>query len=126
MDFFKPPVFKGRPQMERDTRIVEETGSKIKQAAGEAVDSAQRFAENAGEALGSTGERLSQSLRGSGKIGEAAEAVSRGVKHTAEYLQEEGMRGIVEDLEVLIRRYPLQTLALGVGCGYLLSRLRSD
>ena len=48
------------------------------------------------------------------------------LRKTAEYFQEEGMSGIVEDLELLIRRYPLQTLLLGMGCGYLLSRLRSE
>ncbi len=59
-------------------------------------------------------------------MGEAADAVSRGVKQTAEYLQGQGMSGILGDLEGLIRRYPLQTLLVGVGCGYMLSRLRPD
>ena len=113
--------------MERDKINLEETtGSTIKKAATETSDSVERMTDRAGEALGSTAQNLRQHLPGAGKASDAAEAVSRGVKHTAEYLQEEGMSGIVEDLEILIRRYPSQTLLLGVGCGYLLSRLRTD
>ncbi len=65
-------------------------------------------------------------MPGGAKISEAMDTLSQGAKHTAEYLHEEGLSGIVEDMEVLIRRYPLQTLLLGVGCGYILSRLRPD
>jgi hypothetical protein len=46
------------------------------------------------------------------------------VRQTGQYLREEGMSGIMEDLEVLIRRYPLQALLLGAGFGFLLSRIR--
>ncbi len=113
--------------MEREKLSLEETtGSTIKKAATETLDSAERVTARAGEALRSAAESLRQHLPGGGKAGEAVEAVSRGVKQTADYLREEGIGGIVEDLEILIRRYPLQTLLLGVGCGYLLSRLRPD
>ena len=113
--------------MEREKLNLDEiTGSSIKKAATETVDSAAKMTERVGEALGSAGQTLRQHLPGMEKASEAAETVTRSVKQTADYLQAEGMSGIVEDLEVLIRRYPLQTLLLGVGCGYLLSRLRTD
>lgn len=114
--------------MEREKLIIEESvGSTLKQAAKETVESAgSSIREHAGEALGSAAESLRRRLPEGGTVGEAAAAMSRGAKHTADYIQEEGLSGIVEDLEVLIRRYPLQTLLVGLGCGYLLSRLRPD
>ncbi len=109
--------------MEREKLSLEEAiGSAIKNVASDTAHSAQKLTGRAEEVLDSASEQFS----GSGTFGEAAEAVSQGVRRTADYLQQEGMSGIVEDLELLIRRYPLQALMVGVGCGYLLSRLRTD
>jgi hypothetical protein len=113
--------------MERDKLSMEEAvGSTLKRAAQDTGASAADMSERATDALASAGESLRRHMPESGMMGEAAHAMSRGVRQTAHYLQGEGMSGIIEDLEVLIRRYPLQTLLVGVGSGYLLSRLRSD
>ena len=113
--------------MEREKQSLEESiGSTLKRAANDTAASAESISEQAGEALGSAAENLRRGLPESGTAGEAAAAISSGVKQTVDYLQTEGMSGMVEDLEVLIRRYPLHTLLVGVGCGYLLSRLRPD
>ena len=102
--------------MDREEPVV----STLKNAARSAAGSAERISDRVGESVGSN---LRQSIPGSGKVDEAVEAATRRIKQTADYVQQEGMSGIVEDLELLIRRYPLQTLLLGMGCGYLLSRL---
>lgn len=113
--------------MEREKLNLEESvGSTIKRGTAATLETAEKVTTGAGEALGSAAESLRQHLPGGAKVGEAVDTLSRGAKHTADYLREEGLSGIVEDLEVLIRRYPLQTLLLGVGCGYVLSRLRPD
>ncbi|MBA2486629.1 MAG: hypothetical protein H0V35_11130 [Nitrospira sp.] len=113
--------------MEREKMGLKETdGSTIRGAATDTFESAENMTRKAGDAIGSAAESLRQAMPGGGKMGDAAETISRGVQQTADYLQREGMGGIVEDLETLIRRYPLQTLLLGVGCGYLVSRLRTD
>ena len=104
----------------------ESVGATLKRAAKETVASTASITEQAGEALGSATDSLRRQLPTSGTVSDAAAAMSRGVKQTADYLQKEGASGIVEDLEVLIRRYPLQTLLVGLGCGYILSRLRPD
>ena len=108
--------------MEREKLSLEEAiGSAIKNVASDTAHSAHKLTGRAEEMVDSASEHFS-----GGTIGEAAEAVSQGVRRTADYLQQEGMGGVVEDLELLIRRYPLQALMLGVGCGYLLSRLRPE
>ena len=81
--------------MEREKLIIEESvGSTLKQAAKETVESAgSSIREHAGEALGSAAESLRRRLPEGGTVGEAAAAMSRGAKHTADYIQEEGPRG---------------------------------
>lgn len=111
--------------MEREKLNLEEAiGTPMKNAARDAATSAEKVTERVSEALGSAGDTLRQHVPD--RMSEAADAVSHGIRETADYFQEEGLRGIVEDVEVLIRRYPLQTLLVGMGCGYLLSRLRSE
>ena len=113
--------------MEREKLSMDESvGSTLKRAAKDTAASTAGLSEQATEALGSAGETLRRHLPDSGMMGEAADAMPRVFKQTADYLKGEGMSGIIEDLEVLIRRYPLQTLLVGVGCGYLLSRFRPD
>jgi hypothetical protein len=103
-----------------------QTGSAIRGAATDTMASADRVTVRAGEVLESAADNLREHLPDSGKVGEMADVVSRGVKQTSVYLQKQGVSGIVDDLEILIRRHPLQTLLVGFGCGYLLSRIRTD
>jgi hypothetical protein len=110
--------------MEREKLNLEDAiGTSGKKAAKDAATAEEKMTERVSEAMGSAGDSLRQHMPE--RVSEAADAVSRRVRETADYFREEGLRGIVEDVEVLIRRYPLQTLLLGMGCGYLLSRLRS-
>jgi uncharacterized protein YjbJ (UPF0337 family) len=52
----------------------------------------------------------------------AATAVADRVESAGAYLQEQGVANMTADLTALIRRYPLPSLLLGVGLGYLLAR----
>lgn len=116
--------------MDQDLKNMEDrarqAGSSIKEAGQQASSSAEHFATRAAESVESAANRVREHLPKDGAAGEAADAVARKVKETSTYLQEQGIGGVVEDLEVLIRRYPLQALLLGLGCGYLLSRARTD
>ena len=103
-----------------------QAGSSIQEAVQETASSAEHFATRAAESVESAANRVREHLPKDGGAGQAADAVARKVKETSAYLQEQGIGGVVEDLEVLIRRYPLQALLLGLGCGYLLSRARTD
>lgn len=103
-----------------------QAGSSIKEAVQETASSAEHFATRAAESVESAANRVREHLPKDGGAGEATDTVARKVKETSTYLQEQGIGGVVEDLEVLIRRYPLQALLLGLGCGYLLSRARTD
>jgi uncharacterized protein YjbJ (UPF0337 family) len=53
----------------------------------------------------------------------AATAVAGGLKSASSYLQEKEYAKMATDLTALIRRYPVQSLLIGVGLGYGLARL---
>ena len=58
-----------------------------------------------------------------GAISTAATAVAGGVESANSYLQERKFEEIATDLTALIRQYPVQSLLVGMGLGYLLARL---
>ncbi len=116
--------------MNQEKSTVEHTAEQVKATVHDAVTdtmaAADRTTKRAGEALESAADRLRERLPHEGAAGAATDAVSRGVKQTSRMLQQQGVSGIVEDLGVLMRRYPRQTLLLGLGCGYVISRSRAD
>jgi len=58
-----------------------------------------------------------------GAISTAATAVADGLGSASSYLQEKEFAEMATDLTALIRRYPVQSLLVGVGLGYVLARL---
>jgi uncharacterized protein YjbJ (UPF0337 family) len=58
-----------------------------------------------------------------GAISTAATAVADGVGSASSYLQEKKFEEMATDLTALIRQYPVQSLLVGVGLGYILARL---
>lgn len=89
---------------------------------GTAADKAKSIGRNVGEYIDSA----QDTLRKTGEdVSDAVGAVSDKVKSSANYMQEQGFAGLVDDAEVLIRRYPIHTLFLGVGLGLLIGRGRA-
>jgi uncharacterized protein YjbJ (UPF0337 family) len=58
-----------------------------------------------------------------GAAATAATAVAGGVESANSYLQEKKFEEMATDLTALIREYPVQSLLVGMGLGYLLARL---
>jgi uncharacterized protein YjbJ (UPF0337 family) len=56
-----------------------------------------------------------------GKIATTATKVAGGLESASDYLQEKKFDHLGEDLRGLVRRYPLQTLLVGLGLGFLLA-----
>jgi hypothetical protein len=57
-----------------------------------------------------------------GTLGAAASSVADKLEGASAYLQEKGFDDMVEDLTALVRRYPIHSLLIGMGLGYLLGR----
>jgi uncharacterized protein YjbJ (UPF0337 family) len=60
-----------------------------------------------------------------GALSTAATAVADGVGSASSYLQEKKFEEMATDLTAVIRTYPLQSLLVGMGFGYILARLTS-
>ena len=114
---------------------MERQGSPLPQDLGSAINElpgtmsqtghkGDQMAAAVGERLGSAADTLRGTLPQDGRLGGAVRAVTDGLEASGNYLQEQGLTGAMEEVESLIRRYPIQALLLGAGLGYALSRLR--
>jgi regulator of sirC expression with transglutaminase-like and TPR domain len=114
---------------------MERQGSPLTQDLGEATkrettiaketNKADQAAARIGEKLGSAADTLRSKLPQEGRFESAARVVTNRLETSGTYLQEQGVTGAIQDLETLIRRYPIQAFLLGAGFGYVLSRLRA-
>jgi hypothetical protein len=57
-----------------------------------------------------------------GTIGTAATAVADKLDVAGSYLQRKDLDHMVDDLSGMIRRYPIPSLLVGLGIGYLLAK----
>lgn len=70
---------------------------------------------------------MEQAVKQAGdSIAGVADKTVAAAARTTHGIRQEGVGGVVEDLETLIRRYPMPALLLGLGCGYLLSRAQPN
>jgi uncharacterized protein YjbJ (UPF0337 family) len=86
-------------------------------AVAEGVESAQGAISTAATAVADGWESAQ------GAISTAATAVADGVGSASSYLQEKKFEEMATDITALIRQYPVQSLLVGVGLGYILARL---
>jgi len=94
---------------------------------------------------GATDQQDNSSVGGTKHLGEKIKDFVEGVKETPreavrnisqaagqakdqakEYVEHTTMRGVAEDVAGLIKRYPVQSLLVGMAVGFLMSRRRGD
>ena len=113
-------------------RRLQEYGNKtrgtVAAMAARARELGSSTARKANEAAPRLGERI-KSLAGvirekaprEGKVGTTATKVAGGLESASSYLQEKKFDHLGEDFTGLIRRYPLQSLLVGLGLGFWLA-----
>src|SRR5215831_11486884 len=123
-----------REQAEQEVeRRLQQYGHKIGKAVGSMSVKAREFgataAKKANEAAPIIGEKvksLASAIRGKapreGKMGTTATKVAGGLESASNYLQEKKFDHLGEDFRGLVRRYPLQSLLVGLGLGLLLAK----
>jgi uncharacterized protein YjbJ (UPF0337 family) len=98
----------------------------VKAKAQEYGSAAAEKVSGASTAMGAKMSSIAGSLRESvpsqGMMGSAAQSVADGLDSAGSYLQEKDFSHMAQDVTELIRRYPVQSLLIGVGIGYLFSR----
>jgi uncharacterized protein YjbJ (UPF0337 family) len=116
---------------------IKNAGQDIAQSAANAYGDAQSkvqevssaAAEKMGDATKTVGEQMS-SLAGTirdnapqeGVIGSAAKTVANQLDDPGAYLQDNTFDNMARDISGLVRRYPMQSLLIGLGIGYLFSQ----
>lgn len=103
-----------------------EVASNMAERAQQTASSIGQQAEDATHAVGSSMKTLADTVRQrgpqSGMAGSATSSIAQGLESGGQYLEQEGLKGIAEDVTNLIRRNPLPALVLGVGLGFILAR----
>lgn len=100
-----------------------QTETKLKQTASVLAEKAEHVAQTVGENVEAAAEIIRDRLSQEGRMGQASNLLSDQLTRAGRYLQREGLHGLVGNMETVIRQYPMQSLLLGAGLGYLLSRI---
>jgi phage-related protein len=123
----------GQQAMDKAKDFASNVGERARDAAsgaqhmaGDVASNIGHKAEDATSAVGGGMKSLAGQVREHGPregvFGSATSAVADTLEKGGRYLQEEGLRGIGEDLTNLIRRNPIPALLVGIGVGFLLAR----
>jgi hypothetical protein len=131
------PFSEGKTKAQEFASSVSE---KAKETTSSATAMAQNLAQRAGEVAGTMGHRAEEAAAGMGSqmkslaetirekaphegyLGSAASGVATTLESGGRYLQEHDLESMANDVTGLIRRYPIQSLLIGLGIGFLLAR----
>jgi hypothetical protein len=79
--------------------------------------------ESLGTGMKSLAGTLRQQVPAGGTMGQMASGVAQTLEKTGSYLEQQGLSGASDDLQELVRTYPLQSLLISLGAGFLLSQI---
>jgi hypothetical protein len=75
-----------------------------------------------GEKIGSLATVIRENAPREGFVATAASTVVDGLETASAYLREKKFDALAQEVTALVRTYPVQSLLIGVGLGYLLAR----
>lgn len=125
-------------------QVANTAADSIKSAAGYVIEQAKDAASNASKAgayLDGKAEDATAAISGGlksaaqairdrgpheGQLGQASAAVAQTFSDSANYLDEQGLQGIGNDITNLIKRNPIPALLIGIGLGFLVARASSS
>ena len=107
---------------DRSAGTVANMTAKAQEFGATAADKANGAATVVGEKIGSLANVIREKAPREGAAATAATTVVAGLESTSSYLREKKLDHLTKDFTALIRAYPIQSLLMGIGLGYLLSR----
>jgi len=109
----------------RAADMAKETASTVAAKTGEAASFVGKKADDAATAAGSNIKSFAETIREKGPqhgmLGTADTAVANALETCGNEL-EQGLSGMADDLTNTIRRYPIPSVLIGLGIGFLLAR----
>jgi len=100
-------------------------GSTASEYASTAKDKTDDAISTVGEKLSSLAGTIRESVPQEGYLGTASRAVADNLQAGGRYLQQHGIGDMTDDVASLVRRFPIQSLLVGFGVGFLLSKATS-
>jgi phage-related tail protein len=83
---------------------------------------ANEVATGVAEKIGSLATVIRENAPHEGAVATAASTVADGLESASSYLREKKFDALAHEVTNLVRTYPVQSLLIGVGLGYLLAR----
>jgi uncharacterized protein YjbJ (UPF0337 family) len=113
----------GRDHAEQEVeRRFKEFGDKTGGVVANITNKANEAATVVGEKFGSLANVIREKAPREGAVATAATTVVDGLESASSYLREKKFDHLAKDVTDLVRTYPVQSLLIGVGLGYLLAR----
>jgi ElaB/YqjD/DUF883 family membrane-anchored ribosome-binding protein len=100
-------------------------GDKAKQVGQTVTDTADKAVSSAGSGVKSFAGQIRDKGPQEGVLGKATSTVASTLERTGEYLEEQGVSGMANDLTNLIKQHPIPAVLIGVGLGFMLARMTS-
>lgn len=114
---------KGGQMVDSAKDMAANVGEKAKDMACSIAGKAEDTTHAVGSGIQSLGSTVRERLPHTGVVGAAAGTLADGLESSGHYLQEEGLKGISEDLTNMIRRNPVPAMLVGVAVGFLIARV---
>jgi hypothetical protein len=109
---------------------VKDAAKSAQQTAGNLVSQASDQAEHAATAVAGGMRTLAGSIRehspSQGMLHSAADSVAGTLESGGRYLEEEGLRGMVDDMAGMVRRNPVACMCVCIGVGFVLGRMMTS
>jgi hypothetical protein len=102
-------------------------GTAVSEAASDLAHQAGNKAESAVGAVACGMQSLAQNIREhvpqAGMVGSTASAVADKLERGGHYIENQGLKGMGQDMTDLIRRNPIPALLAGIGVGFLIAQV---
>jgi len=105
---------------QRAQEMASTVGHKAQDLASSAADRTEDAISSVGQGMSSLAGSIRQNAPGQGMLGSAAGAVADRLQSGGEYLQQHDLGDMGSDIGRMIRQYPLPSLLVVFGLGYLL------
>jgi uncharacterized protein YjbJ (UPF0337 family) len=102
--------------------LAEDTKTKVQELNTRASEGLNEAKAAVGKKIGSLAETIRRNVPQEGSVGSTTHSVANSLSAAGSYLEEHTFEDFSKDMTSIIRRYPLQSLLVGVGIGYLMSR----
>jgi uncharacterized protein YjbJ (UPF0337 family) len=106
---------------DRTGGTVADMAAKARELGSTAASKANEAAPVLGDKVGTLASAIRDKAPRDGKLSRTANKVADGLESASYYLQERKLEHLGEDFSALVRRYPLQSIAVGFALGFLLA-----